>query len=195
MFYRFQKGLLYKLRLSGVNDRFYQVIKSMYSQTRFFSSNIGVQQGDCLSPTLFNFFINDLPSVLRNASDGEDVNLNCLFYADNLVLLSNSKEGLQRSLGTLKNYSLSLGLELNLEKSKCIVFSKVTKSDTSKFFYNATQIETVRSYIYLGFKFHASGSFTEAKNNLYTRGVKAYFKLCKAFSNIKPNVKRFFKSA
>ena len=124
-------GLLYKLRLSGVSDRFYQVIKSMYSQTRFlcvrcndklttfFSSNIGVHQGDSLSPTLIIFFINDLPSVLRNAPDGVtigDVNLNCLLYADDLVLLSNSKEGSQRSLDTLKNYSLSWGLKVNLEK-------------------------------------------------------------------------------
>ena len=93
-------------------------------------------------------------------------------------MLSNSKEGLQRSLDTLKNYSLSLSLEVNLEKSKCIVFSKAAKPDTSKIFYNASQIETVRSYIYLGVKFHASGSFNEAKNNLYTSGLKAYFKLC-----------------
>ena len=109
------KSLLYKLRLSGVSDHFNQAIKSMYSQTRlcvrcndkltsFFSSNIGVQQGDSLSLTLFKFFINDLPSVLRNVSDGVtigDVNLNCLLYADDLVLLSNSREGLQRSLDTL----------------------------------------------------------------------------------------------
>ena len=119
--------------------------------------------------------------VLRNASDGfiiGDVNLNCILYADDLVFLSNSKEGLQRSPNTLKNYSLSLGLEVNLETSKCIVFSKATKPDTSKFFYNASEMETGHSYIYLGVKFPASGSFTEAKNNLYTRGLKAYFKLC-----------------
>ena len=68
------------------------------------------------------------------------------------------------------------------------IFSKATKPDTSKLFYNASQIETVRSYIYLGVKFQASGSFNESKNNLYTRGLKAYFKFCKAFSNIKPNI-------
>ena len=33
-FFGHKLGLLYKLRLPGVNDRFYQVIKSMYSQTR-----------------------------------------------------------------------------------------------------------------------------------------------------------------
>ena len=55
--------------------------------TPLFSSNISVQQGDSLSPTLFKFSINDLPSVLRNASDGitiGDVNLNSLLYADDL---------------------------------------------------------------------------------------------------------------
>ena len=60
--------------------------------TPFAPSNVVVQQGDSLSPTLL--FINDLLSVLRNETDGAtigDVNLNCFLFADDLVLLSNSK--------------------------------------------------------------------------------------------------------
>ena len=53
-------------------------------------------------------------------------------------------------------------------------------------------MKTVRSFIYLGVKFHISDSSTEAKHNLYTRGLKAYFELCKAFSNVKPNIISFF---
>ena len=82
-------------------------------------------------------------------------------------------------------------MEGNLEKKMHIVFSKATKLDISKFFYNNSEIETVRPYIYLGIKFHAPGSFTEAKRNLNTRGLKA-FKFCKAFNGVKPNMKTFF---
>ena len=86
-----------------------------------------------------------------------------------------------------------MGSRSKFRKFQCIVFSKATKPDSSKFFYNASQMETFRSYIYLGVKFQASGSYTEAKNNLYARGFKAYLKLFKAFSNIKPNIKVYSK--
>ena len=94
----------------------------MYSQTTINSHPISHQTQVCNRAIVWVprccFFINDLPSVLRNAFNGfiiGDVNLYCLLYADDLVFLSNSKEGLQRSLDTLKNYSLSWGLEVNLE--------------------------------------------------------------------------------
>ena len=72
------------------------------------------------------------------------------------------------------------------------MFSKATKIDSSKFFYNNFEVEKIRSYIYLGGKFHASGSFTEAKQIIYNRGLKAYFKFCKAFNDVKPNITTFF---
>lgn len=58
-------GLFYKLRNIGVSDLFYNTLKDMYnnielcvkvdkySMTENFTSNIGVKQGDNLSPTLF----------------------------------------------------------------------------------------------------------------------------------------------
>jgi hypothetical protein len=64
------EGLFYKLRNIGVSDLYYNVIKNMYSNTQLsvkvdhnsitdnFSSNIGVRQGDNLSPNLFKLYIN-----------------------------------------------------------------------------------------------------------------------------------------
>ena len=43
-----------------------------------------------------------------------------------LVLLSTSKEVLQKSLDSLNSYCKKMGLEVNLEKTKSIVFSKAT---------------------------------------------------------------------
>ena len=199
-------GLFYKLRDLGVSDLFYNVIKNMYLQTQltvrcndnltpFFSSDKGVRQGDSLSPTLFKVFVNDLPSALNNEKDSllfGSLKLKCLLYADDLVLFSTSKDGLQRSLNSLNDYCKKWGLNVNLTKTKCIIFNKGGKLLTSCCSYNGQQIENVRSYTYLGIKFHCSGSFTEAKHNLYCRGLKAYFKLSKAFSVQKPNIKTFF---
>jgi hypothetical protein len=59
-------GLLYELRKNEVSDLFYNIIKNMYQKTELcvktdrsnvndsFSSNIGVRQGDNLSPTCLN---------------------------------------------------------------------------------------------------------------------------------------------
>jgi hypothetical protein len=37
-----------------------------------------------------------------------------------------------------------------------------------------TPIENCRNYVYLGVTFSISGSFTEAKNNLYHKGLQAH---------------------
>ena len=79
-------------------SQIYLCVRCNNKLTPFSPSNFDVQQGDSLSPTLFTTFINDLPSVLQSTTDNvilEDIKLNCLLYADDLVLLSTSKEGLQ----------------------------------------------------------------------------------------------------
>ena len=37
----------------------------------------------------------------------------------------------------------------------------------------------------------SSGSFTEAKKDLYGKGLKAYFKTCKSFGEHKPKLQTF----
>ena len=66
------EGIKYKLLKIGVGSKFYNIIKNMYSKSRscikvktgltnYIDLNLGVMQGDNLSPNLINFFINDLP--------------------------------------------------------------------------------------------------------------------------------------
>ena len=71
-------------------------VKLEEGSTPFFKSQIGVKQGCNLSPTLFNFFINDLPDIFNRSCTPvtlNDTELSCLLYADDLVLLSESKAG------------------------------------------------------------------------------------------------------
>ena len=106
------KGLFFKLRKIGVSDMFYTILKDIYRQTKlcvkindhitdFFTSNIGVRQGDTLSPHLFKIFINDLPEIFEDSCDPACVNtkkLNSLLFADDVVLLSTLQKGLQNCL-------------------------------------------------------------------------------------------------
>ena len=97
-------GLLYKLLQINVGGCFYNLIKSLYSnstcsiklrqnQTRPFQYARGVRQGCILSPLLFNLFINNIPfSFKETLSDPfvlpNGAKLNSLLYADDLVILS-----------------------------------------------------------------------------------------------------------
>ena len=80
----------------------------------------GVFQGNSLSPTLFNIYINDL-AVLLEQSGTPDLTLNnkevkFLLCADDLVLLSPT-QGLQQHLDLLEQYCQNWALTVNYLKS------------------------------------------------------------------------------
>ena len=53
--------------------------------------------------------------------------LNCLLYADDLVILSRSKEGLKNCLKNLEAFNSKWLLDVNLKKTKVMVFNKTGK--------------------------------------------------------------------
>ena len=63
----------------------------------------------------------------------EHIKLNTLLYADDIILLSNSEQGLQRSLNVLNEFSNDWKSEVKYEKSKVIVFNSNGKLLINKF--------------------------------------------------------------
>ena len=182
-------GLFYKLKQAGVGSKFYNIIKSLYSnidlcvkvgneRTNFFSSHIGVRQGDNLSPNLFNLYLSDLPSYFDHSCDPvtlNDINLNCLLYADDLVLLSSSKNGLQNAINKLSSFAAEWHLDINISKTKVLIFNKSGRIKKNMLFkYNNVEIENVQKYTYLGVCFAASGTFSYAKPDIHKKGLKPY---------------------
>jgi len=188
-------GLFYKLSKLEINSHFLQIIRSMYNKTKlcvkthgqlteFFHSNIGVRQGDSLSPTLFNLYINDLPNYINNMKNSDpvklgSVDLNCLMYADDVILLSTSLRGLQRCIEGVKQFSEKWHLDINLNKTKAVIFNKSGTPIKEVLKYGDATIECVNSYTYLGIDFNISGSFENAIKRLYEKGSKALYKLYK----------------
>ena len=160
--------------------------------TDSFSSNIGVRQGDNLNPNLLKLFINDLPEIFDQTCNPATLNslkLNCLLYADDIVLLSETAEGLQNSLDKLSRYCKKWGMEINTDKTKSLVFNSTGRLFPVTFMIDNQLINKVKQYRYLGVMFNASGSFSDAKEELYKRGLKALFKMYKCFEGHKPKIK------
>jgi len=188
-------GLFYKLAKLNINNHLLRIIKDMYADNQlcikvqdkisnFFTSLKGVRQGDNLSPTLFNIFINDLPAYIGNQSNTHPVCLgnqtfNCLMYADDVILLSTSPIGLQNCLKGLETFTEEWKLDLNLNKTKVLIFNKSGKHLDEPFTFNNNYIECTANYTYLGINFDNSGNLKNAVQELYKKGLKAVFKLYK----------------
>ena len=174
------EGLFLKLIESGVGGK-HDIIKSMYSnskcvvkisekRTTFFTQRHGVRQGCSLSPTLFNIYINELAKQLeQSAAPGltlHDSNVQFLLYADDLVLLSPTEEGLQQNI--LEKFCQTWALTINPHKNKVLVFQKRSRPQKTKQTFNIgiTQIQQITNYTYLGIKISSTGNFNLAVNEL-----------------------------
>ena len=82
-----------------------------------------------LSPLLFNLYVNDLPSAFQNTLSDPIIlpngtKLNSLLYADDLIIISRSKIGLQNCLNTLSSFCNSWMLDINSKKTEVMIFQK-----------------------------------------------------------------------
>ena len=132
-------ALLLKLHNTGIQGKCFQTIRDMYRNssvcaktTDGYSRKIpvlkGVHQGNVLSPTLFNIFINDITNAMTGnhspSINTNTVQIPCLLYADDIVILSQTKTGLQNKLDRLYDYCSAWGLQINRDKTKVIIFTR-----------------------------------------------------------------------
>jgi hypothetical protein len=197
-------GLLHKLQEMGINGQFYQLLKSMYSQITFRlkvngeltnpePSNIGVRQGDVLSPILFNIYLNDLVNKLK--SDENDLTklneetIPVLMYADDLALISTTEKGLQCQLDQLYTYCSEWHLEVNTTKTKIMVISNKRSPTKIETKYNSNILEQVNAFRYLGITLNNKGNFEQNKTNLINKATKAFYKIWRSSKNANLSVK------
>ena len=105
-----------------------------------------------MSPLLSNIFQNDLHDIFAecDAIVLENISFNSISWVNDLLLISTSKEGLQRCLDKLHGYCAKWGLEVNVSKTKSMVLSK-SHFNSENFRYGNLDIERVRSIQYLVF--------------------------------------------
>ena len=184
-----------KLLKGGVSSKCIRLFRNMYDKmklemrgdNRYFESTLGILQGEITSPLFFSFFVRDLEDNLSEEAIGIsvfDVLIKLLMYADDMVIFSDTKEGLQEGLNNLHDYCSAWGLTLNATKTKVVVFRKGGRlSRNCVFEYGRKNIEIVSYFKYLGIYFSTSGSFSYGIQELVKSARRALFCLKKCISN------------
>ena len=183
--------LLKKLIKFGITGKFFNIIRHNYtsdeaciklgnSRSTFFDLSLGVRQGCVLSPLLFNLFLSDLAKkfeAMEGKLEIKTTSINSLFWANDLVLFTKSKEDLDKLLKTLEEYCNENELSINTKKTKCMIFNKTGRLIRRPFYLHGVKLEIVRCYKYLGFSITPSGEINTGLKGRRDRAFKAFMKL------------------
>ena len=88
---------------------------------------LGVKQGCPQTPTLFRVYLDDIYNYIEilgcSGACFVRVAISILPYANDIVVLSDSPEGLQRHLNALKSFCIDKDLAISLYKTEVITFN------------------------------------------------------------------------
>ena len=107
-----------KLEKLGIRGTFLESLKSMYSgdsvrctvnvtTTRSVYLRRGLRQGCSLSPLFFAIYTMEIGEELSTAKEGFSVDgvcISCLLFADDIILISSSAEGLRNLFRIVKSH-------------------------------------------------------------------------------------------
>ncbi len=183
--------LFFKLTEYGIDGKMYDTLKRMYSNTQscvninnnltdWFKTENGCRQGDVISPTAFSIIINDLLKELNVCGIGVkldcNLTLSVLAFADDIVLLAESADELQRLIDIVYRWSNKWRFMINPEKSQVVHYRNAPKAQTDFIFKlcnNGPTLEKVSSYKYLGVYLDEHLTFTKTTDILATAGGRA----------------------
>ena len=127
-------------------------------------------QGECLSPSLFSKYLNDIVEHIESVESMGvilgNTKITVLKYADDLVLFDKSAEFLELGLNALHQFCKINKLTVNCDKIKVMHFTANKSVTVKDLQYDGTKLEWVNNFKYLGVTFNKSNSFTDGIEEL-----------------------------
>ena len=160
-----------KLAKMGFGGKFLEALKSLYKgdfvtceangvTSKPVYLGRGLRQGCSLSPILFALYVADMSKDLHESNLGVmlyKVCISCLFFADDIVLVSRDAEGLRELLDIVQRHCVELDMKLSVSKSKVMS----TTQDVWELFNRdevVGELDTVLQFKYLGIEMKLSPS-------------------------------------
>lgn len=96
-----------------------------------------------------------------------------LLYVDDLILISKTTHGLMDHLRALELFCMEVGMQVNIFKTKIMIFSLKRKEKQITFLSEGNPLEIVKEYKYLGIDFHYKLSWENCRAKRIQGGWRA----------------------
>ena len=175
-----RRTLLIVLEKLGIPIKIRNLIKGMYENTKakFIFGDVitdwvqlkkGVRQGCVLSPMLFSMYTEELIRRVKKENYGVTVGENkigTLLYADDIVLIAEEEDTLQRMLDIAVDYSREFSLVFSTSKCGVMVFNGENE-DGMNFRMGNDVLNKVNKYNYLGVMFDDKGADCAKQSRIF----------------------------
>lgn len=154
-------------------------VKFMGEVSDPFEIRSGVRQGDGLSPLLFNIVLEKVIKTWEKDTRGIQIgkkkehvmNIKCLAFADDLAILTNTRQEAKEALERLHEIAEKTGLQISYAKTQ---YMERLPSDNSDIVTRFGKVSRVPNFKYLGEIIQPSGLNTEANKQRVCKLQRAY---------------------
>ena len=171
-----------------------QVVWSGCKSSTFSICN-GVRQGAVLSPTLFNYYINDVFLELCRSGFGcviDELYFGCWGYADDIALLAPCREALQKMISICDRYFSDHGIFIstndNVNKTKTKVITFGVEGKIAPLMLGNRPLPTVDQWPHLGVSIDSNESLVGDLEDKRRSLIGKIFALQQELGNQDPNV-------
>ncbi|KAL1447571.1 hypothetical protein WDU94_012383, partial [Cyamophila willieti] len=146
-----------------------------------FQIHSGLRQGDPLSPVLFNLVLEKIDrelqkSISEKGLQMERTRINRLAYADDIVLISETKEDLIKMTEEFGKIAAKIGLKISIDKSEYMTCGRNNES-TLPLVVNDQTFKKVKTFKYLGSLINDQNDKSVEIQARINAANKAYFSL------------------
>lgn len=179
-----------------LTNKIKNVVKSLYKNVRGevrlngqksteFSMKKGIKQGDSLSPLLFIIAMNDIIKKCKRRSpktkignwNMQPVYIQNLIYADDIIIIAENTDQLQRALNIWNEEIQTAKLTVNIQKTKVMHVTKQGDEEHNRITLDNQPIEEVRSLEYLGVTITNDGRIDGEIGNRVNKANQVYYSI------------------